>query len=178
MWQSDDLRVDQPKVADEARNMLFFVGGLLEETVPRLLADMADEARARGAFLPPTARPLIFGNWIGGDRDGNPNVSPATTLDVLVMQHAIAIKGLIAMVQDCVDEVSMSTRLVDVTPELAASLERDLDKLDIDEPHPPSQCRGALPPQAQLRPSEAHQHARSHCGAGGFAARARLRRPR
>ena len=133
MWQSDDLRVDQPKVADEARNMLFFVGGLLEETVPRLLADMADEARARGAFLPPTARPLIFGNWIGGDRDGNPNVSPTTTLDVLVMQHAIAIKGLIAMVQDCVDEVSMSTRLVDVTPELAASLERDLDKLDIDE---------------------------------------------
>lgn len=133
MWQSDDLRVDQPQVTDEARNMLFFVGGLLEETVPNLLADLADEAARRGAFLPPTARPLIFGNWIGGDRDGNPNVSPATTLDVLVMQHAVGIRGLIDMVQQCVDEVSMSTKLVGVSDELAASLERDLAILQIED---------------------------------------------
>ncbi|GAA1791315.1 phosphoenolpyruvate carboxylase [Nostocoides veronense] len=133
IWQSDDLRVDQPKVADEARNMLFFVEGLLEETVPGLLSDLAEEAARRGAYLPPTARPLILGNWIGGDRDGNPNVSPEITLDVLVMQHAVGIRGLIAMVQQCVDEVSMSTKLVDVTPELAASLAHDLDELDIEE---------------------------------------------
>ncbi len=133
MWQSDDLRVDQPKVADEARNMLFFVEGLLGETVPQLLADLAEEAERRGAYLPPTARPLILGNWIGGDRDGNPNVSPQTTLDVLVMQHAVGIRGLMAMVQQCVDEVSMSTKLVSITPQLAESLARDLEELDIEE---------------------------------------------
>ncbi len=132
MWQSDDLRVDQPTVADEARNMLFFLDGLLDETVPHLLADLAEEAARRGAYLPPTARPLVFGNWIGGDRDGNPNVSPQTTIDVLVMQHAIGIRALVRMVQQCVDEVSMSTKLVGVTPELAASLERDLAELDIE----------------------------------------------
>jgi len=133
MWQSDDLRVDQPTVADEARNMLFFVDGLLEETVPKLLADMADEAERRGAYLPATARPLVFGNWIGGDRDGNPNVSPETTIEILVMQHAVGIRGLIAMVSECVDEVSMSTKLVGVTPALAASLERDLATLEIED---------------------------------------------
>ncbi len=133
MWQSDELRVGQPTVADEARNMLFFVEGLLGETVPQLLTDLAQEAARRGAYLPPTARPLILGNWIGGDRDGNPNVSPRTTLDVLVMQHAVGIRSLITMVQRCVDEVSMSTRLVAVSPELAASLEADLARVDVGE---------------------------------------------
>ncbi|MEI2776304.1 MAG: phosphoenolpyruvate carboxylase [Tetrasphaera sp.] len=133
MWQSDDLRVDQPTVADEARNMLFFMEGLLEETVPQLLSYMADEASRRGAFLPATARPLIFGNWIGGDRDGNPNVAAQTTLDVLVMQHAIAIRGMIELIDTGVDEISMSTKLVDVTPELTASLEHDLRTLAIED---------------------------------------------
>ncbi len=132
MWQSDELRVNQPQVTDEARNMLFFLEGLLDETVPQLLSDMAEEAQRRGAFLPVTARPLIFGNWIGGDRDGNPNVSPETTLDVLVMQHAVGIRVLDEMVGDCVDEISMTTKLVGVTPELAASLDRDLSTLAVE----------------------------------------------
>lgn len=63
IWQSDDLRVDQPKVADEARNMLFFVEGLLEETVPGLLSDLAEEAARRGAYLHPPRAPS---SWATG----------------------------------------------------------------------------------------------------------------
>ena len=65
--------------------------------MPDLLEEL-DRAlgRASTSSCRPTARPLRFGSWAGGDRDGNPNVTPAVTLEVLGLQHDFGLRELIA----------------------------------------------------------------------------------
>ncbi len=134
LWQTDELRVDQPTVEDEARNVMFYAAALMSGTVPELLDDLADEAAQHGAFLPITAAPLALGNWIGGDRDGNPNVTARTTLEVLYRQHLVGIGVLLNAVDSVIAEVSTSSRLRRVSPELQRSLADDLANLpELDE---------------------------------------------
>ncbi|MBK8446734.1 MAG: phosphoenolpyruvate carboxylase [Micropruina sp.] len=134
LWQTDELRVDQPTVEDEARNVMFYAAALMAGTVPELLDDLADEAALQGAYLPITAAPLALGNWIGGDRDGNPNVTARTTLEVLYRQHLVGIAVLLTALDAVIAEVSTSSRLRQVSPELQQSLDDDLASLpELDE---------------------------------------------
>ncbi len=134
LWQTDELRVDQPTVEDEARNVLFYAAALMAGTVPQLMDDLADEVAQQGGFLPVTAAPLALGNWIGGDRDGNPNVTAETTLQVLERQHLVGIGVLLDELDAVIGEVSTSGRLRRISPELQASLTTDLEMLpELDE---------------------------------------------
>ena len=83
LWQTDELRPDKPTVADEARSMGWYMEQLGRGAVPDLLAELSREVRDAGFVLPEDARPLVLGCWVGGDRDGNPNVTPAVTREVL-----------------------------------------------------------------------------------------------
>ena len=76
-----------------------------------------------------SARPLRFGSWIGGDRDGNPNVLPATTLDVLALQHEHALRDALAVIDELRADLSSSVRITGVTAQLEASLAADLERL-------------------------------------------------
>ena len=129
LWQSDDLRVARPDVLDEARNAVYYLEVLAREAVPEVLEELADTLAGLGVELPPTARPLAFGTWIGGDRDGNPNVTPEISLRVLELQHEHAIRVALDAVDELRQELSSSTRLVGVSPELTASLAADLAAL-------------------------------------------------
>src|SRR5205085_3332824 len=66
---------------------------------------------------------------IGGDRDGNPNVTPESTLAVLDLQHEHGIRDTLSMIDALRMELSSSVRIVGATPELQASLQRDLELL-------------------------------------------------
>ena len=129
LWQTDELRVDQPTVEDEARNVLFYAAALMAGTVPQLLDDLADEVAQQGGYLPLTAAPLALGNWIGGDRDGNPNVTAETTRQVLERQHLVGIGVLLNELDAVIAEVSTSSRLRRISPELRASLAADIAAL-------------------------------------------------
>src|SRR4051794_7016603 len=129
LWQTDELRLERPEPSDEARNAVYYLADLAEGAAPQVLDDLFETLRDLGVQLPPTARPLSFGTWIGGDRDGNPFVTPAVTRDVLLIQHEYGIRMAEGVIDGLIDEVSVSKRLRGVSLDLSASLAADLDNL-------------------------------------------------
>jgi phosphoenolpyruvate carboxylase len=129
IWQTDELRRQRPTPADEARSVIFYLDGLFRETMPDLLDDLATHLARLGVTLPRGARPVRFGTWVGGDRDGNPAVTPDVTLDVLTLQRQFALANLTAAVDDLISRLSSSTRIVGVSDALRASLMADADVL-------------------------------------------------
>jgi len=133
LWQTDELRITRPEVLDEARNAVYYFDTLHRDAVPYVLERLTEELRGLGVELPCESRPLTFGSWIGGDRDGNPNVSPESILEVLALQHDHAIRNLIELVGQLREELSSSARLAGVSAELQRSLAADLEVLsDLD----------------------------------------------
>ncbi|MEY4972626.1 MAG: hypothetical protein RL399_583, partial [Actinomycetota bacterium] len=126
LWQTDELRLDRPEPLDEAMNALYYLDDLARQTVPEVLNDFARELKRLDIELPVTARPLTFGTWIGGDRDGNPNITPQVTEDAVVLQVGHAIRTTIAAMDHLRKMLSISTRIAGATPELSASVEEDL----------------------------------------------------
>ena len=126
LWQTDELRLDRPEPLDEAMNALYYLDDLFRATVPEVLDEFSKEIKRIGVDLPVTARPLSFGSWIGGDRDGNPNVTAQVTTDAMVLQVGHAIRVTIAAMDALRQLLSVSTRIVGATPELSASVEKDL----------------------------------------------------
>ncbi|MCX5200729.1 phosphoenolpyruvate carboxylase [Streptomyces sp. NBC_00237] len=129
IWQTDELRVVRPEPADEARNAIYYLDELHANAVGDVLEDLAAELERVGVTLPAGTRPLTFGTWIGGDRDGNPNVTPAVTWDVLILQHEHGITDALALVDKLRGQLSNSIRYTGATDELLESLQADLERL-------------------------------------------------
>jgi len=134
LWQTDELRVDRPEPLDEAMNALYYLDDLARTTVPEVLNEFAHELKRLGIELPVTAKPLTFGTWIGGDRDGNPNITPEITKAAVVLQVGHAIRTTIAAMDQLRQMLSVSTRIIGATPELSASVEEDLKHIPEFEP--------------------------------------------
>ena len=134
LWQTDELRIAKPDVVDEARNAVWYLDGLHADAVPHVLEELVEELGRLGLELGPDARPLAFGSWIGGDRDGNPNVGPDATGRVLNLQHDHGLRDAIAVVDVLRRDLSSSLVIAGATPELQASLARDLELLPEVEP--------------------------------------------
>ena len=126
LWQTDELRVERPLVIDEAVNALYYLDDLFRLTVPEVLDEFAIEVARLGVTISPTAKPLTFGTWIGGDRDGNPNVTPDVTRETIVVQVGHAIRVISEAMSKLRQSLSVSTRIIKVSEELKASVERDL----------------------------------------------------
>ncbi|HUQ63833.1 MAG TPA: phosphoenolpyruvate carboxylase [Acidimicrobiales bacterium] len=125
LWQTDELRDEAPEPEEEAGTLLWHLDDLVTEVVPDLLEDLELELARLGIELPTTARPVRFGTWVGGDRDGNPKVTPRVTLAALSAQHEHALDDLIGAVDGVARVLASSTRVVDVSIGLAEGLERD-----------------------------------------------------
>jgi len=129
LWQTDELRLDRPEPLDEAINALYYLDDLSANTVPEVLNDFARELKRLKIELPVTARPLTFGTWIGGDRDGNPNITPGITEDAVMLEVSHAIRTTLEAMNRLRQMLSVSTRIAGATPELSASVENDLKNI-------------------------------------------------
>ena len=130
IWQSDEVRARPPTVQDEVRNGLFYFEEILWDVLPGLYRDLR-RALARSypgvAFsVPPFLR---FGSWIGGDRDGNPNVTLETTWQTLRLHKDLALRKHREAVTRLAGALSASIAQVGVSPLLRASVEEDETRL-------------------------------------------------
>ena len=129
LWQTDELRIGRPEPLDEAVNSIYYLNELLLETVPEVLAQFKNEVKRLGVDLSLTARPLSFGTWIGGDRDGNPNITAEVTKAAILLQNSHFVRTVSEHLDELKQSLSISTKLVGVSAELEKSVSQDLEKL-------------------------------------------------
>ena len=117
MWGTDDLRSRRPTPMEEVRSGLYIFEQTLWEALPRCL-NALDRAlhQATGRGLPLDAAPLRFGSWIGGDRDGNPAITPEVTRQACRAARHMALTLYTRDVEALIAELSVT----EATPELRA----------------------------------------------------------
>ena len=119
MWQTRLLRVSHLTVRDEIENALSYYHTTFLREIPRLYAEL--EECVDGARVAPFFR---MGSWIGGDRDGNPNVGADTLKEAFRQQSEIALRHYLAEIHELGAELSVSQRLVGCTPRIGRSCEK------------------------------------------------------
>ena len=136
LWQTDEVRLKKPGVIDEVRMGLDFYPMTLFDTLPRLYAELRESFLAvYGCAMNDEEFPklLHFGSWIGGDRDGNPLITPQSTADALELARTTILEHYALEVQRLIDELSSSLDQIGCSAELKAALARYESKFG-DEP--------------------------------------------
>jgi phosphoenolpyruvate carboxylase len=136
LWQTDEVRLKKPGVIDEVRMGLDFYPLTLFDTLPRLYAELQEsflEVYGRALAHKEFPELLHFGSWIGGDRDGNPLITPQSTADALELARTTILEHYQLEVQRLIDELSSSQHQAGCSAELKAALARYESKFG-DEP--------------------------------------------
>jgi phosphoenolpyruvate carboxylase len=127
LWQTDEVRRRPPTVRDEIKMGLDYYSDCLIATIPQLYEEFADAFRqVYECELSVEDLPIFlrFGSWIGGDRDGNPYVTPTCTRDALKMARQLILAHYIGASEELMDRLSSSKRQTAVSGELVGALER------------------------------------------------------
>jgi len=129
LWSSDEIRAVSPTPLDEVRAGLVYFESTLFDVVPRLYRELEDAVERAypeaGIVVPPL---LSFGSWIGGDRDGNPNVTAAVTSETLGVMRRLALRFLERRVTRLAERVSVSSLVTGRAPLLEPALEASAER--------------------------------------------------
>jgi len=132
LWQTRLLRFSKLTVNDEIENALSYYEATFLREIPKLYANLERELGSQ-----PVHSFLRMGHWIGGDRDGNPNVSADTLHYALSRQAEVALRYYLTEVHFLGSELSLSAMLVDFSPEMRtlADSSPDTSEHRQDEPY-------------------------------------------
>jgi phosphoenolpyruvate carboxylase len=136
LWQTALIRLSRLQITDEIEVGLRYYKAALFEVIPQVNAEVREALRVRwpGAELLPG--PILQpGSWIGGDRDGNPNVTAAVVRRATASAAYTALAHYLTELTELEQELSMSARLITVTPELAALAQACPESSRTDEPY-------------------------------------------
>ena len=133
LWQTDEVRQARPSVRDEVRMALDYYDASLFDTVPVLYSEVASALASEFEIDEPSLAEMpqlvTFGSWIGGDRDGNPFVTPEITRQALALARELLFTHYRARLQNIFDQLASSTRIVAVTPEVTELVDSYLTQL-------------------------------------------------
>jgi phosphoenolpyruvate carboxylase len=140
LWQTALIRLSRLKIQDEIETGLRYYPAAFFEVVPQVNAEVRNALRSRWPDADLLTEPILRpGSWIGGDRDGNPNVTAEVVRLATGDAAYTALEHYFNEITALEEELSMSARLVKVTDELAALAGQCLEPARADEPY-----RGAL----------------------------------
>jgi len=126
LWQSDEVRIVRPTVLDEVKNGLYYFDVSLYDLIPRLYRDLEHALREHypehGWRVPALLR---FGSWMGGDRDGNPFVTPEVTIETVRLLRMAGLRRQISAIEELSHRLGQSIRQVAISEELQCSLDDD-----------------------------------------------------
>ena len=123
LWLTDRDRTVQPAVTDEVRTGLYFVENVFWEAIPILYEDLQRSLVAHYPDVNPPVTWLRLASWMGGDRDGNPNVTHQVTAETLRLHRGLAVEKHRSTMQELSRRLSMSDRRLDTPSELSAWIE-------------------------------------------------------
>jgi phosphoenolpyruvate carboxylase len=136
LWQTALIRLSRLKIQDEIETGLRYYPAAFFEVVPKVNAEVRNALRSRWPDAELLGQPILRpGSWIGGDRDGNPNV----TADVVRLATGgaayTALEHYFTEITALEEELSMSARLVKVSDELATLADQCHEPARADEPY-------------------------------------------
>lgn len=126
LWQTDEVRSDRPAVQDEVKLGLDYYDVAIFQTIPILFDEIAAAFQQEyGIAMAPVDLPQVvrFGSWIGGDRDGNPNVTPEVTRRAISMAREKLLELYRSRVQLVVDLLTPSAQRIGILPALQQRLD-------------------------------------------------------
>jgi phosphoenolpyruvate carboxylase len=127
LWQTRLLRFTKLTVADEIENALSYYEATFLSQIPKLYRELEEGLSEPGAAIAPVATFLRMGQWIGGDRDGNPNVTAQTLELALQSQADMVLRHHLRQLHLLGAELSVSAMLASVSPAMQALAERSPD---------------------------------------------------
>ena len=134
LWQTDEVRSRRPTVYDEIKMGLDYYDVSIFATLPALYGEIAEALRSvYGLEIEPHNLPQVlrFGSWIGGDRDGNPFVTPAVTRDAIRMARTHLLAYYRRQLERIIDLLTSSAQQVPVSRELQKRLDEYVEQLRV-----------------------------------------------
>ncbi len=151
LWQTDELRLTRPSIQDEVEQGLYYLSTALYDALPEaVLAFRSEVQRVYGRTIPLTQL-IRFGSWIGGDKDGNPNVTHESLRWALLRYRQAILANYLVSLERLQERLTHSDHLCRMVPALLRSLANDrrsfpalVESIDLRYPHQPYRQKLAM----------------------------------
>lgn len=121
LWLTEQTRSQRPTIEEEVARVLFYFRRSILPALPRFYRELARVTR-----MDPPRGLLTFGSWVGGDRDGNPFVTPLLSLSTMEAQHRLIVRHYLRSIRRLRNFFSQSERLAPVSTDLREEIHEEL----------------------------------------------------
>ncbi|PIQ83841.1 MAG: hypothetical protein COV75_05460, partial [Candidatus Omnitrophica bacterium CG11_big_fil_rev_8_21_14_0_20_63_9] len=151
LWQTDELRSARPTIQDEVEQGLYYLSSVLYDALPDVILAFREEVRRVYGRVMPLSTLVRFGSWIGGDKDGNPNVTHESLRWALFRYRQAILAKYLSSLEQLQEQLTQSDQLCRILPAFLRSVAHDrrsfpalVESLDTKYPHQPYRQKLAI----------------------------------